>query len=145
MDYDELLRCHQKAFDLNDDEQLILQSLRFQDGDLSVKSGAILAFCGLIIATSILQLSASSDSYVFILKDSFSWYLNGIGLILLFVSSSVCLRALTITQGYSESGKEALVQFHLLCVLRRKFVFYSVILTMIGSLLVLTPLFLSAT
>jgi|GEM_PF-6582685 len=84
MDYDELLSIHKKAFALNDKEKLILESLRFQDGDISVKSGSVLAFCGLIIATSIVQFTASSDSYIFILKDSFSWYINGVGLMLLF-------------------------------------------------------------
>jgi len=143
MNYDELLSSHEKAFTLNDNEKLILDSLRFQDGDISVKSGSVLAFCGLIIATSIVQLTASGDSYIFILKDSFSWYINGVGLILLFLSAGICLRALTVSPGYSKDGKEALVQFHALCVLRKKLVSFSVILTAIGSFCVLISLLFS--
>lgn len=143
MDYDELLSIHKKAFALNDKEKLILESLRFQDGDISVKSGSVLAFCGLIIATSIVQFTASSDSYIFILKDSFSWYINGVGLMLLFLSAGVCLRALTVSPGYSKDGKEALVQFYTLCILRKKLVSFSVKLTAFGSLCVLISLLLS--
>ncbi len=87
-------------------KNLFWRVLRFQDGDISVKSGSVLAFCGLIIATSIVQLTASSDSYIFILKDSFSWYINGVGLMLLFLSAGVCLRALTVSPSYSKDGKE---------------------------------------
>ena len=46
-----------KQIRLDQEKLRILDSIRYRDEDLAVKAGATLAFSGLIITTSIVQLS----------------------------------------------------------------------------------------
>ncbi|WP_125564303.1 hypothetical protein [Pseudoalteromonas rubra] len=92
-----------KLVELDETSIRILDGIRYRDEDLSVKSGAILAFSGLMIATSIVQLSTSEGSLVYIPKDfTFLTITNSLGLIFLFVSSLISLF------GLISSGKNRL-------------------------------------
>lgn len=101
-----------KLVDLDDTTLRILDSIRYKDEDLSVKSGALLAFSGLMIATAIVQLSTSQGSIVYIPRDyTLLMSLNALGLVSLFFSSIVSLLGLLATGKYSDELEVALIQF----------------------------------
>lgn len=132
-----------KVTQLTDSEYRILESVRFRDDDQSVKSGAVLAFSGLIIATSIVQLSTSADSVVHISRDDVSLLMfNIIGLLLLFLSSTVTIWALISTGKYSIDKNKALIEFDEYVINKAKKVRLAAKLTAGGSLCVLFALML---
>ena len=101
-----------KLVELDEKSVRILDGIRYKDEDLSVKSGGLLAFSGLMIATSIVQLSTSQDSIVNIPEEYKSLVvLNMIGLLCSFISALVSLFGIISTSKYSNEVNEALVQF----------------------------------
>lgn len=119
----------------------ILDGIRYKDEDLSVKSGAILAFSGLMIATSIVQLSTSKGSLVYIPKDfTFLTSINSLGLIFLFVSSLISLFGLISSGKYSNDVKEALIQFDDYVITKTKKIKIATIFCLFGTSLVLISL-----
>lgn len=126
---------------MNEKEKAILESIRFRDDDQSQKTGAILAFSGLMIATSTVQLSSSPDSILYIHSEDFIMLLNKIGLIVLFISSFISLRGMTITGTYSTEKDVAIQQFDKHISRRSKLVRYAIFSTAIGSILILISFF----
>ncbi len=90
----------------------VLESLRFQDNDLSLKLGSTLAFSGLMIATSIVLLSTSEGAILHIDRtDLFLLNLNSVGLILLYASGISTIISLVLTTDYPEDAEQALIQY----------------------------------
>jgi len=130
-----------KQLELDEKRLYILDSIRYRDGDLSVKSGAILAFSGLIIATAIVQLSTSPESVININKNEvFLILLNAIGLLLLFASSITNLCALISTGKYSDNAEDALLEFDDYVKIKSSRVKSSVKFAITGTVLVLLSL-----
>lgn len=46
-----------KVVNLNERDRSVLESLRYRDGDQSVKAGAFLGFSGLMIASAVVQFT----------------------------------------------------------------------------------------
>jgi len=126
---------------LNEKEKAILESTRFRDEDQSQKSGAILAFSGLMIATSTVQLSSSPDSILHIHAEDFMMLVNKIGLIVLFISSFISLRGMTLSSVYANNKEEALQQFSRHISRRANMVKYAIFVAAIGSILILASFF----
>lgn len=139
--YSDFLNDYQMLTFLDDKEKAILESIRFRDEDQSQKSGAILAFSGLMIATSTVQLSSGADSILYIPSESFIMMVNKIGLIVLFISSFISLRGMTLSSKYSNDKKEALPQFAKHISRRAKLVKYAIIVAGVGSIMILVSFF----
>lgn len=141
--YAKFLKEHEKLTSIGHAEARILESLRFRDQDQSTKSGAVLAFTGLMIATSIVQLASSPDSMLHINPDSPAKYINLFGLAFLFASAFLSLYALVITSKYSQDAKTALFEFHSLVAKRSALSRWATILAVTGSASALLSFFLS--
>lgn len=142
MEYKKFLQEHEQITTMNDEEKLILESKRFRDEDLSQKLGSVLAFSGLMIATSTFQLSTSTDSLLYISPDSFLIYLNILGLFVLFMSSIISLWGMTISGKYKGKNKEEVLQeFNTLIVRRTKLLKYSIRFSALGAFLTLFSFF----
>lgn len=126
---------------LNEKEKEILESIRFRDEDQSQKSGAILAFSGLMIATSTVQLSCSPDSILYIQPKDLMMLVNKIGLIVLFISSFISLRGMTLSGVYSDKKEKALPEFARHISRRASMVKSSIIVAAFGSVLILVSFF----
>ncbi|MFQ5535708.1 MAG: hypothetical protein ACE5EM_12935 [Sphingomonadales bacterium] len=81
---DKFAENYEKVTELGSDELKILESIRFRDQDQSIKAGAILAFSGLLIATTIVQLSAPSESFVSLQENNILLCASKFGLAVLF-------------------------------------------------------------
>jgi len=142
MDYKNFLREHEQITTMNNEERLILESKRFRDEDLSQKLGSVLAFSGLMIATSTFQLSTSADSLLYISSESSLIYMNIIGLFVLFLSSILSLSGMTISGKYKGKNKEEVLQeFNTLIVHRTKLLKYSIGFSALGAFLTLFSFF----
>ncbi len=127
-----------------DEEELrVLQSIRFRDQDQSTKGAALLAFAGLLIATSLVQLSAEPTAAVSLDKKSVALILSFLGLFFLFISSLFSLASLVSSGKYSDNSRVALLQFYDLVQRRGRKIGVSYFFCMIGTLFVLATLFLS--
>lgn len=130
-----------KVTELIDTEYRILESIRFRDNDQSVKSGAVLAFSGLMIATSIVQLSTSPDAVVHVGSDQpVLLVLNIFGLVLLFVSSIITILALISSGNYPIDKNKALLAFDDYVIKKAKKVKVASLFTACGSSSVLVAL-----
>lgn len=130
-----------KQIRLDQEKLRILDSIRYRDEDLAVKAGATLAFSGLIITTSIVQLSTSSDSVIHISKgETLLIISNFIGLFLLFISSLINLLALISTRKYPDSAIDALLKFDDYVAQKSSQIKYAVIFSITGTVLVLGSL-----
>lgn len=110
-----------KQIELNDGEKNVLESLRFQDEDLSLKLGSTLAFSGLMIATSIVLLSTSEDAVMHIDKtDLFLLILNSIGLLLLYISGIISILALISMTEYTNDTESALIEYDEYLIKKKK-------------------------
>lgn len=123
------------------EEQRVLDSVRYQDQDQSIKAGAVLAFSGLIIATAIVQLSSGKPSLISVGTGSGELLYYFFSLMALFGASLLSLVSLISTRKYSSSASEALAQFYYLIQFQKKLIFFSAILSIIGSGMVLFSLF----
>lgn len=142
MNYKEFLEKNEIITKMNDDERLILESIRFRDEDLSQKLGAVLAFSGLMIATSTFQLSTSVDSLLYISPDSLLIYLSVFGLLVLFISSILSLVGMSISGKYDGKTKEeALQEFSGVIGKRTKMFKFSVVFSALGAFLTLFSFF----
>ena len=141
--YQQLMDDHAMLLNHDHKDKSILDSLRFRDEDQSQKSGAILAFSGLMIATSTVQLSSSPDSILYIHSEGIMMLLNKIGLMVLFISSFISLRGMTVSSVYSKEKEVALYQFSLHVSRRAKLVKYAIIVAALGSSLILASFFYS--
>ena len=130
-----------KQLNLSDKQCRILDSIRFQDEDKSAKLGSILAFSGLIIATSIVQLSTSENSIVHVDSNNLCLIvLNVVGLLLLFSASFICMIALISSKKYSKDTEEALVQFDDYVGAKKLRVKFATVLAISGTITILSSL-----
>ncbi len=127
---------------LNDKEQRILESIRYDDSDLSTKASGILTFSGLISAITIVQLTASKDSIISV-SDNFPCLITCIafGLFFLIASAIINLVALTISGKYSGDKEDDLKKFSRFTDLKAKFVYCALWSATLGTLLTVLPLF----
>lgn len=88
-------------------EHAVLESLRYREQNLAVKAGSTLGFCGLMIASILVQLAAPTESMIFIARSS-PWAIYAkCGLVLLLVSALVSLIAITWGRGrYPSNGTD---------------------------------------
>ena len=101
-----------KQVNLTNTEKNILESLRFQDEDLSQKLGSTLSFSGLMIAASIVMLSTSNDAILHINKNNvFLLILNSLGLLLLYFSGIKAILTLISTTDYPNDPQIALIEY----------------------------------
>lgn len=132
-----------KLLKLDSENIRILDGIRYKDEDLSVKSGALLAFSGLMIATSIVQLSTSQDSIVYIPREStFLMAVNALGLIFLFIASIISLFGLITSGKYSDEVFTALIQFDDYVISKTRKIKLATISCLCGTILVLVSLFI---
>lgn len=77
------------------DLQPVLEALRYREENMAIKAGATLGFCGLMIASILVQMAAPSESMIFVSRDSpWAFFARG-GLILLLLASFMTLVAIT--------------------------------------------------
>ena len=99
------------AFD--HEQTRVIESLRYRDQDHHVKSGAILGFSGLLIASDLVQLSASCGTIAYMSPTSEWLPIARIALIVLM--SSAALSLVSISYGrlrrYADDPWRALNQF----------------------------------
>jgi len=100
-----------KVIDLDQKGEKILSSIRFRDQDQSTKGGAILAFAGLLIASSLVQFTAPPESILALQANSVFAKASYLGLALLFLSSFFSLWSLVASRSYSQDVQLALLQF----------------------------------
>lgn len=131
-----------KYFELDEPHQKVLEGVRYEDGDASIKAGANLAFSGLMIATSILLLSSSTDSILFLHKDHSLLLLSSLtGLLFLFVSAFFALSAIVMTGSYADGRDEALTAFYQYVKIKSLRVRSSIFCSMIGAGIAMLSLF----
>jgi len=140
-DYKNFLDKFNMLTTMNEKEKDILESIRFRDEDQSQKSGAILAFSGWMIATSTVQLTSSPDSILYIQSEGIMMLVNKIGLIVLFISSFISLRGMTLSSTYSDKKEEALPQFARHISRRATLVKSAIFIAAMGSILILVSFF----
>lgn len=106
------LQAHLKRYCLDGELpshlQPILEALRYREENLSIKAGATLGFCGLMIASVLVQMSAPAESMIFVARESPWAFFARWGLILLLSASFMTL--ISITWGrptYSEDAERA--------------------------------------
>ncbi len=80
---------------LPSDLQPVLEALRYREENMSIKAGATLGFCGLMIASILVQLAAPSESMIFVSPASPWAFFARWGLILLLLASFMTLVAIT--------------------------------------------------
>jgi hypothetical protein len=86
-----------------------LEALRYREENLAIKAGATLGFCGLMIASILVQMAAPSESMIFVSRES-PWSFFAIwGLMLLLLASFMTLVAITWGRPkYSDDTERAL-------------------------------------
>lgn len=93
------LRQHLKSFPhdgpLSDELRVVLEAARYREQNLAIKGSATLGFCGLMIASILVQMSAPPESMIFVSVDSPWSFFARWGLILLLVSAFLSLVAIT--------------------------------------------------
>lgn len=83
--------------------------LNRRDDDLSVKSGAVLGFAGLLIAATLVLLAAEPQTALHADADSPGSLATAGGLAALFVGAVLALLAVSMTRGYDAGHAEALL------------------------------------
>lgn len=96
------------------DLRAILEALRYREENMAIKSGATLGFCGLMIASVLVQMAAPPESMIFVSAESPWAFFAKWGLMLLLLSSFMTL--ISITWGrprYSDDTESALKELAL--------------------------------
>lgn len=70
-----------------DEDQKVLESLRFRDQDACLKGGSVLAFAALVIACVLVVMSADPQANVYVRRDTLAYYMLIGGFWLSLVSS----------------------------------------------------------
>ena len=126
---------------LSNKKQRVLESIRFEDEDQSIKIGSVLAFTGLMITTSMVQLSASKESVLYLQSGTTMLKVSLIGILILFISAIISLYGLIVSRNYSESSDVALAEFDNLVNYRYKLSKIASVFTGIGSTFILLSFF----
>lgn len=101
------------------DHDKVVQSLRFRDQDHSIKCGALLGFCGLMIASTLVQFSAGENTVVYLPRVGTLFLLARVGLISLFLAAGLSLWSISIGRSrYDDDPWKALFQLSDLIELR---------------------------
>jgi hypothetical protein len=118
-----------------EDHEKIVQSLRFRDQDHSFKCGALLGFCGLLIASTLVQLSAGEGTAIHLSIDAGHLYLLACwGLISLFLAAGLALWSMSVGRSsYSSDPWAALLQLSDLIDLRSRIEIGALTLCAIGT------------
>jgi len=99
-------------FDLDDTQARVLESLRYRDQDHHIKSGAILGFAGLIIASDLVQFSADPQTIAYLAPSSPWLPVARLGLIALLCSAALSIVSIAMgRRGYSSDPWMALEEF----------------------------------
>jgi hypothetical protein len=141
---DEELRARYGYLIAYDDAQLqILDNFRHRDQAIAFKSGAVLGFSGLMIASSLVQMSAGVDSVLHI-DGAEPWFpLFSVGLVLLFGSAIFALSAIISgTTRNDASSIASLERYERLVTFRRNLMVGSVLLSLLGTISTLAGLVL---
>jgi len=128
--------------DLDDHEKLVLDSIRHQDQDQSIKDGATLAFSGLLIATAIVLFASGQDSLTRITLFSIQYYMAVLGILLLFLSAVAAMWSLISSRGYSDDARTALEEYHALIRLRQGRGACAIVLGIMGAASVIFAFFM---
>lgn len=90
----------------------IVDSLRHRENDASIKLGAILGYCGLIVAALLVQLSAEAGTPAAIPRMAWLLLLAELTIILLFAAAFTCLIGIVgDRERYSDESEAALDQY----------------------------------
>jgi hypothetical protein len=90
----------------------VLESLRYRDHDHHVRSGAILGFSGLIIASDLVQFSADPQTIAYLAPSSPWLPVARVGLLALLGSSALSIMSIAMgLKRYSDEPWTALEQF----------------------------------
>lgn len=121
----------------------VLESIRFQDQDQASKGGAVLTFSALMIATSLVQFAAGTESFAYVGERNLVFLLGLIGLVLEFIASGFSIVGLVLEGKYSEDSLKALGQFHTHVLRRRMYLGFARWITLSGAAAILASLFMS--
>lgn len=86
-----------------------LAMLRDRDEDVTVRAGAILAFCGLLIAAGLVLLAAEPSTALHVSPSSLAARLTALALPALFVSAALALTAIGRARPGALTAPEAFV------------------------------------
>jgi hypothetical protein len=130
-----------QLIDLDERQARVLESLRFRDQDHHVRSGALLGFSGLIIASVLVHLSAEPGTIAYMARTS-PWLLPArVGLILLLGSAALSMVSISMgRRRYSNEPWIALEEFERLINLRARTEIGAICLCAVGSLASLASL-----
>ncbi len=84
--------------------------LHRRDDDLSVKSGAILGFAGLLIASTLVLLAAEPETALHASADEVTSLAAAAGLVVLFFGAAAALTAISMTRVYVGEDAPALLE-----------------------------------
>lgn len=95
----------------HEDEMLKMEfeHLHKRNDDLSVKAGAILGFGGLLIAATLVLMTAEPETALHTRADSIPSLTAAAGLLVLFAGAVLALLAIAMTQVYDENEAAALI------------------------------------
>lgn len=132
-----------RAAQLDENQIRTLESIRFQDQDQHTKCTAVLAFGGLMIATSMVQLQAGESSFAFVAINSAAFYLTCSGMALQFVSVFISMIALLLGAPDRSDPNDALIAFDRTVKHRRDCLCFSLVFSISGAFLTLLSLVVS--
>ena len=128
------LRTYTLDSGLQDKERAILDALRYREQNLAIKAGAMLAFCGLMIASVMVQLAAPPESMMYVSRTSVWAFYAKWGLILLLLSSFVSLVASPWGRNkYSSAVSRALGELAATRAHKRHMRLYSAVICLAGA------------
>ncbi len=101
-----------QLIDFDETQSRVLESLRYRDHDHHTKSGAILGFSGLIIASDLVQFSADPHTIAYLAPSSPWLQVARLGLLALLGSSALSIVSISMGRNrYSNDPWTALEQF----------------------------------
>lgn len=101
-----------QLIDFDETQARVLESLRYRDHDHHVKSGAILGFSGLIIASDLVQFSADPQTIAYLALSSPWLPVARVGLLALLGSAALSIVSISMgPKRYSNDPWTALEEF----------------------------------
>lgn len=85
------------------------EMLSRRDDDLSVKSGSILGFCGLLLASVLVLLAAEPQTALHVEEGDLAVYLAITAVVFLFIGAAFALAAITRGHDYDMAHAEAVI------------------------------------
>lgn len=130
------LRRYKLDKDLPDSKaRAVLDALRYREQNLAIKAGSTLAFCGLLIASILVQMAAPAESMIFVSRTSPWAFFAAWGLIFLLLSSFMSLVAITWGRGkHSDEVERALGELAATMAHKRLMRVIAAVLCLMGSM-----------